>query len=433
MRGRIGGESDRFAMIPLSVMQCEAATTIGHAAFRILAILATQYTGHNNGTLALTERFARSFGFRGRDTIYRSLRELESRNLIVCTRRGIRVKNVFTLYALGWRDIDFREGKRLETPEPCKKSLWLNWRCPATRISSGKTGIHTDDRDSLIPTVGNDGRDFIPIRAGSNSGCVPAIGNTLRISPRGVGLRASSNGNERAETNAGAESSIGRSRFEMTTRKSQGTTSSASDTNTLRVPESGNKDAQLARLAVAPSLQAALTIKQFNAPTGDVELTALVDELRSLARDASGGNLERAEAMLTIQAHTLDAIFNSLARRSARNAGEYIQACETYMRLALKAQSQCRATLETLAAIKNPQPVTFVRQANVAHGPQQVNNAADPAGEASRARESENRPNKLLEQQHGERLDTGAPLAAGISNPSLEAVAVVHRPEDSGR
>jgi hypothetical protein len=37
--------------------------------------------------------------------------------------------------------------------------------------------------------------------------------------------------------------------------------------------------------------------------------------------------------------------------------------------LALKAQSQCRATLETLAAIKNPQPVAFVRQANIAHGP----------------------------------------------------------------
>ncbi len=31
-------------------------------------------------------------------------------------------------------------------------------------------------------------------------------------------------------------------------------------------------------------------------------------------------------------------------------------------------------TLETLAAIKNLSSVTFVRQANVAHGPQQVSN-----------------------------------------------------------
>ena len=39
------------------------------------------------------------------------------------------------------------------------------------------------------------------------------------------------------------------------------------------------------------------------------------------------------------------------------------------MRIALKAQSQCRATLETLAAVKNL-PVVFARQANIAQGPQ---------------------------------------------------------------
>jgi hypothetical protein len=43
------------------------------------------------------------------------------------------------------------------------------------------------------------------------------------------------------------------------------------------------------------------------------------------------------------------------------------------MRLALKAQSQSRATVETLAAIKNP-PVVYARQANFAAGHQQVNN-----------------------------------------------------------
>jgi len=47
--------------------------------------------------------------------------------------------------------------------------------------------------------------------------------------------------------------------------------------------------------------------------------------------------------------------------------GEYVDAADTDMRLALRAQSQCRATLETLAAIKNP-PVVFANQANIAHG-----------------------------------------------------------------
>ena len=72
-----------------------------------------------------------------------------------------------------------------------------------------------------------------------------------------------------------------------------------------------------------------------------------------------------------------------------------MNAAETYLRLALRAQAQCRATLETLAVIKNPQPVAFVRQANIANGPQQVNNAPAQPGESSRARESENQQNKL--------------------------------------
>jgi hypothetical protein len=50
----------------------------------------------------------------------------------------------------------------------------------------------------------------------------------------------------------------------------------------------------------------------------------------------------------------------------------------------LKAQSQCRATLETLGALKNVASVVFVRQANIGQGVQ-VNNAAHPTGTISRA------------------------------------------------
>jgi hypothetical protein len=65
---------------------------------------------------------------------------------------------------------------------------------------------------------------------------------------------------------------------------------------------------------------------------------------------------------------------------------------EQYLRLALKAQSQCRATIETLAVLKNP-PV-FTRQANIA-GQQVVNNGTMVG--ASRAREIESAPKELLE------------------------------------
>jgi hypothetical protein len=48
-------------------------------------------------------------------------------------------------------------------------------------------------------------------------------------------------------------------------------------------------------------------------------------------------------------------------------------------------ESQCRTTLETLATIKNPPDVAFVKQANYAAGPQRVNNGGQP----SCARENE--------------------------------------------
>jgi hypothetical protein len=50
------------------------------------------------------------------------------------------------------------------------------------------------------------------------------------------------------------------------------------------------------------------------------------------------------------------------------------------MRMAMRAQNQCRMTLETLATIKNP-PVVYAKQANINNGgQQQVNNGVEPTG-----------------------------------------------------
>jgi hypothetical protein len=94
------------------------------------------------------------------------------------------------------------------------------------------------------------------------------------------------------------------------------------------------------------------------------------------------------------------------------------------MMFALKAQAQCRATLEALAEIKNPRPVSFVKQANISNGPQQVNNGTAAAGQGAiaPAGEKEVSQSKLLEAQHGNYLDAGAQGAAGRANPHLEAV-----------
>jgi hypothetical protein len=107
--------------------------------------------------------------------------------------------------------------------------------------------------------------------------------------------------------------------------------------------------------------------------------------------------------MLAVQANTLNAIFNNLAGNT--NNAEYISSFDRYLKLALRAQSQCRATCETLATAKNPPMVGYVKQANSAPGPQQVNNATTSAQAASPAPEHEKLPNELLEANDGKRLD----------------------------
>lgn len=184
----------------------------------------------------------------------------------------------------------------------------------------------------------------------------------------------------------------------------------------------------LAHAALRPTIQAALTVRDYNKAFGEVSINALVSDLRNQCELASNGDLGRTEAILVAQAHSLDAIFNKLARKAEHC--EYLNQFESNLRLALKAQSQCRATLETLAAIKNPQPVAFVRQANIAHGPQQVNNNV---AEDAHTREIENRQDKLFEVENGKRLESRTSGAAIGTNSSLETVGVLHRPENTSR
>ena len=175
-----------------------------------------------------------------------------------------------------------------------------------------------------------------------------------------------------------------------------------------------------------PEVGAAAVIEKWQCDTHDVN--ALVAELGRQVEAVNGGDLRRAEAMLIAQAHSLNEIFVNLARRSMTQ--KYLKQWETYMRMAMKAQGQCRMTLETLAALKNP-PVVFAHQANIAHGPQQVNNGVAGDVRAGVRPPAANRTieqTELLEASDGKGLDTRAAGAASGADPQLEAVGAVHRP-----
>lgn len=206
------------------------------------------------------------------------------------------------------------------------------------------------------------------------------------------------------------------------------------DPNALEVEQQldESRSDALAHAALRPTAQAALTLLSYNKCFGELSINTLVHDLSAQCKQSSNGDLSRAEAMLTTQAHTLDTIFNNLARRAAQNMGEYINATETYLRLALKAQSQCRATLETLAYIKNP-PTAFIRQQNVAVN-QQVNNRnpADSMRTSSRVGTSKS-GNELLTEGNHATLDGNRTSAAGGIDSQLETVGAINRCDHTER
>jgi len=126
-----------------------------------------------------------------------------------------------------------------------------------------------------------------------------------------------------------------------------------------------------------------------NKLTGPLDLTACAEQMTQKMEGLNKNDLTEPKQMLLSQAHALQAIFMEMARRAALNMGTYIDPTEKYLRLALKAQGQCRATIETLAEIVNPRPIYInpkqvnhsegAQQVNNAGGPQQVNNESSPA------------------------------------------------------
>ena len=211
-------------------------------------------------------------------------------------------------------------------------------------------------------------------------------------------------------------------------------------TKDLKKPETKTQaltTADKSKLALLPCLSGAIVINayQSNLLGKEVEIPVMVDSLRETFKEVKGGDLHTLEAMLISQATALQTIFTSLARRA--QVQEYQKNLESFLGLALKAQAQSRATISALVDLKYPRQATFVKQANIANGPQQVNNAAGADGSAhvhghAHAEKSAPEQNKLLEAKHEQpsgRMDTREAQASKRSNQAVETVATVHRAE----
>jgi hypothetical protein len=183
---------------------------------------------------------------------------------------------------------------------------------------------------------------------------------------------------------------------------------------------------KMTAVMTTPELAALRVMRAAEQKSGNwdsIDVPSLMEQLRDQAAAVNRGDLAQAEAMLMNQATALQSLFARLAERGM--GCDHAPAFEANMRMALRAQNQGRATLETLAAIKNP-PIVYARQANVTTGPQQINNGT---AAPSRTRENEIEQNKLTEVNHGLPQDTGTSGGECSTLSPTPALDKVDRPE----
>lgn len=213
----------------------------------------------------------------------------------------------------------------------------------------------------------------------------------------------------------------------------------------LEVPKTPDKtDSEaMAELRLSPLLRASVLASGWAAPLikappgTQVEDADALPIVEAAARSVGAGDLAHASQVLVAHTFILDAAFTEMLRRAGAgaNGGDNRDAFESYMKLALKAQSNCRATIEALARLHQPRE-QVVRHVHVYEGGQAV--VADEfhhhhaGGSPNNAR--------IDHQPHGKRarraaLSGSEPLGQPVSVPGnarQEKVQNARRPKPRG-
>jgi len=214
-----------------------------------------------------------------------------------------------------------------------------------------------------------------------------------------------------------------------TKKKAKATTKREPNTLNIQGEKGKGEERKLAEVQLSPTILNTITAESFlKTFAGEVDLTEAVKVMQEKSDKIIAGDLSELESTLTAQVVSLNAIFSTLANRSANNMGHDLKIVEIYMRLALKAQAQCAHTIEVLSKVKNP-PVIFAKQANIAHGHQQVNNG----NQSTHTGKTLNSSNELLNEDSHATLDTRRTTEASSVNRDMAAVETLNGGKDSGR
>ena len=180
----------------------------------------------------------------------------------------------------------------------------------------------------------------------------------------------------------------------------------------------GKKNATAKRL-LEPAIQSAIAIECLDDAYSVKYLTRELENQNKLLEQDS---MERASDILLAQAHSLNALSSYMIRKG--HYSDYIDHLKAYFNIALKAQNQCRMTLETLAEINNPK--TYIQNNKAQY--QQVNNGEQP----SRAGENLKSTNELLTDGSNdyETMDARGTTKASRTDKEMEAVGEKHGSKD---
>ena len=185
-----------------------------------------------------------------------------------------------------------------------------------------------------------------------------------------------------------------------------------------------------ANASLSPATMSAILADNFtNVILPKAEIADVANVLRDKIATIQDGDMKSIEAMLIGQAQALQTMFVSLGRQAVGKT--LLPQYTAFMNLALKAQSQSRATIQALVELKYPRQTNFVKQANIANGHQQINNGHASNETSTRTpahtRENQTKPNELIEEKNGsETMDNKTAQTAIPKYKAMATVAAQH-------
>ena len=184
-----------------------------------------------------------------------------------------------------------------------------------------------------------------------------------------------------------------------------------------------SKSEHYAKVSLSPATMSAVLADSFTTSIfPDLAISDVASVLREKITTIQNGDMQPIEAMLIGQAQALQTMFVSLGRQAASKTS--LPQCTAFMNLALKAQSQSRATIQALVELKYPKQATFVKQANIAGGHQQINNATSThAHTPAHAKAIENQPNELLSEMNHATLDSSRTATTSAIDKAMATLA----------